>query len=219
MPKRTRRRVRDPYAIDFSDDEDEVEDTYAPPTRRTGEESLVDFLRNTAPTPGMATQPILAAVPSPTQPDFSNKVKRSASGSKLKDFFPGGASANKISPNANSTENGNEATPAARQINFARASSPHLTQIGSKMDKYKPTTPTHAAHVDRNRQTNQTRVEPRGATMGASGGDTADLAAFLKNSGPPPGVNEKPVQKFNTSVQKDQAGFMKFFQRRGSVRK
>jgi hypothetical protein len=53
----------------------------------------------------------------------------------------------------------------------------------------------------------------------ANGGGTADLAAFLKDSAPPPGMNEKPVQKFNTSVQRDQAGFMKFFQRRGSVKK
>ncbi|EXJ60150.1 hypothetical protein A1O7_04302 [Cladophialophora yegresii CBS 114405] len=214
MPKRTRRRVRDPYAIDYSDEEDEVEQFEAPP-RRTDEESLVDFLRNTAPPPGMATLPILAAVPGPTQPDASNMLKRSASGSKLRDFLPGGASANKNIGEAN----GSGATPASRPVNIARASSPHLTQAGSKLDKYKPTTPTHAAHVDRNRTQGKARVEPRGA-LGISDSDsTADLAAFLKDSRPPPGMNEKPVQKFNTSLQRDQAGFMKFFQRRGSVRK
>ncbi len=214
MPQRTRRRVRDPYAIDFSDDEDEIEQFEAPPKSRTGEESLVDFLRNTAPTPSMATQPILAAIPGPTQPDASNMVKRSASGSRLRDFLPGGASANKSNGNANDTG----ATSTPKNVNIARASSPHLTQAGSKMDKYKPTTPTHAAHVERNRTQNK-RVEPRGAASTTNGGGTADLAAFLKDSGPPPGVNDKPAQRFNPGVQKDQAGFLKFFQRKGSIRK
>lgn len=217
MPQRTRRRVRDPYAIDFSDEEDEVEQFEAPPKSRTGEESLVDFLRNTAPPPGMTAQSILAAVPGPTQPDASNMVKRSASGSRLKDFLPGGSSANK--KDNNSEVNGDEATPTARTVNVARAESPHLTQAGSKMDKYKPTTPTHASHVERNRTQNKTRVEPRGGTNYSNGSGTADLAAFLKDSAPPPGMNDKPAQKFNASVQKDQAGFLKFFQRKGSIRK
>ena len=216
-PKSTQMRVRDPYAIDFSDEEDEIEEFQAPPKRRTDEESLVDFLRNTAPPPGMTTQPILAAVPGPTQPDSSNTVKRSMSGSKLKDFLPGGALANKSNASANGNDNGEAAT--ARPVSIARAESPHLTQAGSKMDKYKPTTPTHAAHVDRNRTQNKGRVEPRGAASTTNGGGTADLAAFLKDSAPPPGMNEKPVQSFNSPVQKDQAGFMRFFQRRGSVRK
>jgi len=216
---RTRRRVRDPYAIDYSDEEDEMDEFQAPPKKKTNDELLVDFLRNTAPPPGSTTQPILAAIPGPTQPDTSNMVKRSASGSKLKDFLPGGASANKTNTNTNGNGNGNGGTLTARTVNIARPESPHLTQAGSKLDKYKPTTPTHAPHVDRNRTQNKARAEPRGAASTANGGDTADLAAFLKNSGPPPGVNDKPVQKFNASVQKDQAGFMRFFQRRGSVRK
>ena len=216
MPRRTRRRIRDPYAIDYSDEEEEVEEVQAPPKRRTEEESLVDFLRNTAPPPSMITQPIYAAVPQPTQPDPSSTLNRTSSSSKLKDFLPGG-SGNKASASANG--NGHEATPAARSVNVARASSPHLTQAGSKLDIYKPTTPTHAAHVERNRTQNKSRVEPRGAASNGARSSTADLAAFLKESGPPSGMNDTPVQKFNPSVQRDQAGFMKFFQRRPSVKK
>lgn len=201
MPPRTRRRVRDPYAIDFSDDE-ELEEQLPGPQRRGDEESLVDFLRNTAPPPGMTTLPILAANPNPTQPDPSSMVKRTASSSKLRDYLQG----------ATGNKNG---TNAVKSSNSARADSPHLTQVGSKMDKYRPTQPTHAAHVDRNRQ--KVRAEPRDP-MASSGGDTADLAAYLKNSGPPPG-SEAPPQRFITSTGKDQAGFMKFFSRRGSVRK
>lgn len=199
MPPRTRRRVRDPYAIDFSDDE-EVEEELPRPQRK--EESLVDFLRNTAPPPGMTTKPILAANPNPTQPDPSSMVKRTASSSKLRDYLQG----------ANSGKNG---TGPGKGLNSARADSPHLTQVGSKMDKYRPTQPTHAAHVDRNRQ--KVRPEPRDP-MASRGDDTADLAAYLKNSGPPPGSEAQP-QPFITSAGKDQAGFMKFFSRRGSVRK
>jgi hypothetical protein len=203
MPPRTRRRVRDPYAIDFSDDE-ELEEQLPGPQRRGDEESLVDFLRNTAPPPGMTTLPILAANPNPnpTQPDPSSMVKRTASSSKLRDYLQG----------ATGNKNG---TNPLKGSNSARADSPHLTQVGSKMDKYRPTQPTHAAHVDRNRQ--KVRVEPRDP-MASSGGGTADLAAYLKNSGPPPG-SETPPQRFITSTGKDQAGFMKFFSRRGSVRK
>jgi hypothetical protein len=223
MPKRKQTRVRDPYAIDYSDEEqEEVEDTYSPPPRRKGEESLVDFLRNTAPPPGMTTQPILAAIPSgsPTQPEF-NQVKRTPSGNRLKDFFPGSKSNDEGATNGNS-----------RPVNVARESSPHLTQSGSKMDKYRPTTTTHAAHVDRNRPNNAAtaniskpvaKIEPLpydpNKTSLQTG--TSDLAAFLKNSEPPPGMNDKPVQKLGRDVPtaRDQAGFMKFFQRRGSVRK
>lgn len=201
MPRRTRRRVRDPYAIDFSDDE-EPEEEAPRPQRRGDEESLVDFLRNTAPPPGMTTLPILGLNPNPTQPDPASMLKRTGSSSKLRDYLQG----------AGGGKNGAHAVKGA---NGARADSPHLTQIGSKMDKYRPTQPTHAAHVDRNRQ--KTRVEPRDP-MASSGGGTADLAAYLMNSGPPPG-SEAPPQRFVTSSGKDQAGFMKFFSRRGSVRK
>ncbi|OAL30738.1 hypothetical protein AYO22_01358 [Fonsecaea multimorphosa] len=215
MPKRTRPKIRDPYAIDYSDEEEEeMEEEHEPPKRRTDEESLVDFLRNTAPPPGMTTQPILAAIPNPTQPDPASMVRQSTSSSKLKDLLPGGSAA---AARNNPQASGNIATPNTRPVNIARAESPHLTQVGSRMDKYRPTTTTHAPHVERNRQ--KMRVQPRDATTTSNGGGTADLAAYLMSSGPPPGVIEKPPQKNGGAVQKDQAGFLKFFQRRGSVRK
>jgi hypothetical protein len=195
MPPRTRRRVRDPYAIDYSDEDEDMEEDFLPqPQRRTDEESLVDFLRNTAPGPGMTTQPILAAAPSPSPPEL---VKERNSNPRLKDFFQGSA------PSRNGT--------ISRTANGARAESPHLTQIGSKIDRYRPTQPTHAAHLEKNRQ--KMRAEPRDATV--SGSDTADLAAYLKNSGPPPGM-DTPPQRLKASS-KDQAGFLRFFQRKGSV--
>ncbi|EHY58655.1 hypothetical protein HRR83_007378 [Exophiala dermatitidis] len=199
MPQRTRRRVRDPYAIDYSDEEDDMEEMSPPQQRRGEEESLVDFLRNTAPPPGMTTQPILAAEPDSAAPEGTDAVKRSMSNSRLRDYLQ----------SSTSSRNGVN----VKSSSAARAESPHLTQVGSKMDKYRPTQPTHAAHVDRNRQ--KMRAEPRDATN-TNGGDTSDLAAYLMNSGPPPG-SETPPQKFHLT--KDQPGFMRFFQRRHSVRK
>lgn len=51
MPARKQRRVRDPYAIDDSDD-DFTDDQTPAQAKRTQDESLIDFLRNTAPPPG-----------------------------------------------------------------------------------------------------------------------------------------------------------------------
>ncbi|KAF2193720.1 hypothetical protein K469DRAFT_550471 [Zopfia rhizophila CBS 207.26] len=56
--QRTRRRVKDPYAID-SDDEDEDLLTALPKSSRRQEESLADFLNNFEPPPGNEPKPIL----------------------------------------------------------------------------------------------------------------------------------------------------------------
>ena len=60
FPARTQRRVRDPYAIDLSDEDEELEELLMegakPPPQ---EESLADFLRNAPPPPDTAPQPLL----------------------------------------------------------------------------------------------------------------------------------------------------------------
>lgn len=65
MPKRKTRRVRDPYAIDFSDEEDlEEDDDLSPMPKKkpqTQEESLVDFLNNYAPPPEPTVRPLNTA--------------------------------------------------------------------------------------------------------------------------------------------------------------
>ena len=196
MPPRTRRKARDPYSIDDSDEEPEQD--LVRPKPGAEEESLVDFLRNTAPPPGMAPQPILAAIPrAQERPD----VKRAASNSKLKDVLT----------RQGSVANKSAAASAVKATNGAREESPHLTQVGSKLDKYRPTQTTHAAHVDRNRQ--KPRGEARDPTNNNS--TTADLAHYLMNTGPP----EPPRQQQQSSPTKDQAGFLKFFSRRGSVKR
>jgi hypothetical protein len=198
MPPRHRRKARGPYEID---DSDELEQIIAKPKPQRDEESLMDFLRNTAPPPGMSPQPILSAVP---QAQNQPGMKRSASNTRLKKVLTRSTSFTSRS------SAGPKLTNGARD--GAREESPHLTQVGSKRDKYRPTQPTHAAHVDRNRQQQRAKVEAREPTNNASG--TADLAHYLKNTGPP----DAPKQPQHSPT-KDQAGFLKFFSRRGSVKR
>lgn len=200
-PPRKRRAPRDPYAIDESDDD--FEEPVVKPQRQ--EESLIDFLRNTSPPANMAPKPILAAAQR-AEESKERDLKRSASNSKLKDVLT----------RTTSQRNGSIAKSSAagslppKPSSAAREESPHLTQVGSKMDKYRPTQTTHATHVDRNRAT-RPKAEARDA--GRSGGGTADLADYLRNSGPPEPVQS---QESRMAASKDQAGFMKFFQKRAA---
>ncbi|KAL3953127.1 hypothetical protein ACCO45_013070 [Purpureocillium lilacinum] len=59
MPQRKQRRVRDPYSIDFSDDDEEDILTPKPPVKK--EESLAEFLRNYDPPPEPPSSPPSAA--------------------------------------------------------------------------------------------------------------------------------------------------------------
>ena len=217
MPQRKRRAPRDPYAIDYDDDDLEEEEPVVKPARRTQDESLIDFLRNTSPPPGMTTQPILA-VASRAEGANDKDLRQSASNSKLKNVLGRERSTsqrNGAAPPQTTATSVRNGAPSSPKSNAARAASPHLTQSGSKIDSYRPTKATHAGHVERNRTT-RSRGEAREASR--IGGGTADLADYLRNSGPPEPV-KAPSQPKNPS--KDQAGFLKFFQnvRSASIRR
>ncbi|RMZ85364.1 hypothetical protein DV737_g803, partial [Chaetothyriales sp. CBS 132003] len=203
MPHKTRTAPRDPYAIDDSDDE-ALEEELA--RARPKQESLIDFLRNTAPSPGMSTLPVLAAVP---DADSRRGAKSSAGPSRLRDLVGRSSSA--------AHGQGPRGGRSTKLSNGARESSPHLTQVGSKLDKYRPTYSTHAAHVERNRQ--KARAEPSTASTLRTG--TSDLADYLRTTGPvEPAAGSSDVYGGHPlSVAKDQASFAKFFKWRGSVKR
>lgn len=193
MPQRTRRRVKDPYAIDVSDDEDETEQIAAQVKTRNEEESLIDFLRNTAPPPGMGTKPIIAATPSPQ--DKAN-LKRSVSNSKLRDILSrDGSTKNGINV---STNGARDAPGPTRQTSTVRQAAP----VNNKPKQ---------------------KFQPREAKNNVS--STGDLAKFLMESGPPADSNPSPLPnpdrqgRMVRSDVKEQAGFMKFFTRKASVRR
>lgn len=57
--QRTRRRVKDPYALDMSDDEDDDLLTALPKSSQRKEESLMDFLNSMEPPPSNDPQPLV----------------------------------------------------------------------------------------------------------------------------------------------------------------
>jgi hypothetical protein len=187
-PKRKQRRVRDPYGIEDSDD-DQVEVATLKPKR---EESLIDFLRNTAPQPSMTAQPIVSASSSaaPKQ-TLQKKNSSSAIRERIRNTnIPGINRKN----SAATTE-----LPAYSRGSAARAESPHLSQSGSKLDSYKPTQPTHAAHVDRVRSS---RIN----------------APLSKSEEHLPNSEQYGVAR-SANTTKDESGFMAFFSRKKSIRK
>ena len=185
MPKRKQRRVRDPYALDDSDDE--IEEVATPKAKRN-EESLIDFLRNTAPQPSMTAQPIVAATSSAAP---KQGLQKKNSGTAIRDRIR-----NTNIPGLNRKNSVSATDPPAYSRGTApRAESPHLSQAGSKLDSYKPTKPTHAAHVDRVRSS---RV---------NGGS----AEHLPNT-----EQARSARTANTT--KDESGFLAFFSRRKSIR-
>jgi len=63
LVSRPRRRVRDPYAIDTDDEDDDAEPTALPSREKRGEESLADFLRNVPPPAGSDAKAIMTPFP------------------------------------------------------------------------------------------------------------------------------------------------------------
>ena len=187
MPKRTQRRVPDPYAIEDSDDE--LDQDLVTPKQKTEEESLIDFLRNTVPPPAAASSS--TATPSTTPKESSN--------SALKDRLLRKASLSGVSRNGTLKKSTVSPPGYKGTTNGAREESPH-----------QPTEPTHAAHLDRGRQKPRAVIEPRDPR---SGGDSRELAAYLMNSGP----TETPLPL--SQPIKEEAGFLKFFSRRRTVKR
>ncbi|KAF4462346.1 hypothetical protein FALBO_10849 [Fusarium albosuccineum] len=177
MPKRKTRRVRDPYAIDFSDEEDEDDFITTPrpkpPVKK--EESLAEFLMNYEPPPEPVTPPISQKIP-----------KKKASAPSL---------IGRLTRRESSQTN---AAPASKLGNDTRSLSsrsgirgyiPIQVSMPSGYDKYgpidsgssRPSQPVSSASSGR---IPMKKFEPRDAVSNVS--RTSDLAAFLRTSEPPP---------------------------------
>ncbi len=201
-PVRTQRRVRDPYAIDDSDEE--IEEEIATPKPRRDEESLIDFLRNTAPQPNNAPPPVLALGSSSAVPS-NQGIQKKASSSGIKERLTAMSGISRktsqtaldTAPRPNSRL---EHPPAYSRGSATRAESPHLSKVGSKLDSYKPTQPTHAPYVDRVRQSRS-----NGAVS------SSEYTRTNQQSG--------LSQSTNVNAPKDENGFRAFFSRRKSVKK
>lgn len=195
-PVRTRRRIRDPYAID-SDSEDEF--SAHPKAAQREEESLVDFLRSVPPpsnnndTPQLLSVNMKAAKPrsKSTTSSMKSRLMRTASIDK--------GPKNKLSRSSLRSQKSFITSPTTTTPVDAPALPPlHTTSssISSQnspwQESYTPTSATYASHVDRLRNgynmsprpTDGMRKNSYRPAPDASG--TAALADFFRNTGPPP---------------------------------
>ncbi|KAH8900987.1 hypothetical protein GQ53DRAFT_756677 [Thozetella sp. PMI_491] len=219
IPTRKTRRVRDPYAIDLSDEDDADEGEPTPrPSRRAPpqEESLADFLKNYSPPPEPAPVP-------------QNQPKKKASAPSLmsrfgrRDNAPSGAG----SVGAMGLRSPTKGVPESRSLNSraggGRGYIPIQVNIPSGADTYgtstgygQPSSSSQFASPNGNtgtapgRRIPMKKFEPRDAVSVPSRG-TSDLAAFLKNSEPPPAMMASGQL---ASPGDDNSGLSKVFSRR-----
>ncbi|OHW94874.1 hypothetical protein CSPAE12_06470 [Colletotrichum incanum] len=190
-PKRTRRRVRDPYAIDLSDeDEEEYAQAVRPPPKK--EESLADFLKNYSPPPEPASIP-------------QNAPRRKSSAPSLIGRFS----------RKDSNTGSNSAKPAkvdSRSLGSRTGGHGHVpiqVNTSSGQDSYAAVDATanrSAMHSSAGRVPTK-RFEPREAVSSTT--RTNDLATFLRSSEPArSGPSIEPQQQSSSS------GFSKMFGRR-----
>lgn len=234
MPPRKSRRVRDPYAIDFSDEEDA--DTVPLPTiqsRRAAaaaaapspparEESLADFLKDYAPPPEVPVQPFILS-------QNQNRPKKKASAPSLMARLTRRESSQTTASNGNRSP---KPVPDARSSNSrsgavgagggGRGYIPIQVNMPPGVDKYSPSygsskpmpsmgggPPGSAGRV------RMKKFEPRDAVAVPSRSGTSDLAEFLRNSAPPPGaISPSAISPDAYSSKGESGGFSKVFSSR-----
>lgn len=215
MPQRKTRRVRDPYAIDFSDEEDEYEAVARP--KPIQEESLADFLRNVPP-PENNTTPIFVSVPP------KDIKKKSSVPSLMSRFGRNGNPAPPIKP----VSKGNDSRPSATRIANSTPQLPSYTPISTQFSTTSPATYTSArgnyvSQLDSARNPAITKVsqksyQARDATHTTS--RTSDLADFLRSEPPASMTGPAVIQStiFSSHAQKEEtSGFSRMFGRRRKV--
>lgn len=210
MPKRKTRRVRDQYAIDFSDEEEEIQvaTRRKPPPQ---EESLADFLRNVPPPPEPTTSSVFDSVPKPPGKD----VRKKSSTNGLMSRFGRSGSSPQVSqkpPKSSGQESRSSSirngplphrpitakyTPAAASTTWDAS---HNNNYASQADSARNKIPRKA-------------YQPRDAVL-SNTSRTNDLADFLMRSEPPSSTQAQP-QPFAPTLQKEEASaFQRMFGRK-----
>ncbi|TVY49748.1 hypothetical protein LOCC1_G000645 [Lachnellula occidentalis] len=209
MPKRKTRRVRDPYAIDFSDDDDEFE--AAAPRAKTKpiqeEESLADFLRNVPPPP---EPPMARAFESASKQNGKTGVLKKASTTSLMSRFSRRESGPQIPPKPK-TSGHDSVAPRVRRPSYTPIAAKYTT-TSVPASNQKLNSDDYSSQVDSARNRMQKKsYQPREAVLPSSRG-TDDLADFLMKSEPP--MQSKP-QLFTPTLQKEEANaFQRMFGRK-----
>lgn len=206
MPKRKQRRVRDPYAIDFSDEEDEDEDlfTTTPKAPAKQEESLAEFLRSCPPPP---SPPMRAPVP--------QKLPKKKSAPSLMARFRNTYSRDSqpSPPPPKPAPIPESASSLSGRSNGGKGYTPIQINMPAGYDSYGAIAntgpPRRSSTAGTTGKVQMKRYEPREAVSGNT--RTSDLAAFLRDSEPPP--SSAPLAA-NAPQQEDNNGFSKMFSSR-----
>lgn len=170
-PPVKRYRNKDPYAIDFLDDEDDDLLTALPRHRRE-EESLIDFLRHSEPPADNFPRGYTNGTSSPPQAANKGAPRRGSTpglktlGADAVSMGRRGSMPNRDGPQPANTKTANSSAPRQPQGTTAIAVGP-ITKPRSKMEARIANTPRNDA-------------------------GTTDLADFLRSSGPQPGQNASP---------------------------
>ncbi|KAH7356958.1 hypothetical protein BKA65DRAFT_218627 [Rhexocercosporidium sp. MPI-PUGE-AT-0058] len=213
MPKRKTRRVRDPYAIDMSDEEDDDLFPSRPPPIK--EESLAEFLKNAPPPPPEPVRTNSATEDAP-RPGSKKMKKKASSGSLMSRFGRSGSTSAPPMPPKPQLNGNNSTSPGPRKT-------PLYTPIAAKYSTTSPSyeqprTGNYVSQLDSargndpgRRKVVQKSYQPREAVYAST--RTSDLADFL-SSEPPSSMQTQP-QTFAPTLQKDEANaFQRMFGRK-----
>ncbi|EGC41402.1 conserved hypothetical protein [Histoplasma capsulatum var. duboisii H88] len=222
MPPRKQRRVKDPYAIDFDSDDDDFETELLSgglKAHKEEEESLADFLRNAPPPPDLDQAPQLLSV----NMNATNKAKMKSSTS-MRTRLMRATSVDKIpstklsrsslrSYKSNATTVSSQVGPAVSipettRLKVSRSNS-HIKGSYSPQSSYRARANTQSNGGTNGVQRSQ-RSPPRGYQT-----STAELADFLKNTGPPePVARPGSRSSFSEEREKGNGGsFTRMFSR------
>ncbi|KAK2074283.1 hypothetical protein P8C59_008503 [Phyllachora maydis] len=190
MPKRKTRRVRDPYAIDLSDEEDmdgdmdgDRDGANRRPAAAPKEESLAEFLRNVSPPPPLPPPPPEPEQPAKRATQAGSQPRKKASAPSLMSRL-GRRSTERLaeSRSLSSRAGGGRGGHIPIQVNV-----PALPDKYANMDlgsaKAAAMTGISSGAVGGPKPAMK-RFEPREAVLTGSRG-TSDLADFLRDSAPP----------------------------------
>ena len=242
MPQRKTRRVRDPYAIDLSDEDEFEEELTARPAKRRApqEESLIDFLNNYPPPPEEPVRPIYNVE---VQTGKNKPKKKSSSTSLMARLTRRDSGQSGVPPPSSSGSGGGgfmgmnsnkPQTPVeTRNTTVRTASGKGYTPIQISTVNINPAVGGKAAAMmgggggggtpsrpvtGASGRIPMKKFEPRDAVLVSSRG-TSDLAEFLKHSAPPPGASlaapfPEPMGPIGGGRASEQSSISKMFGRR-----
>lgn len=185
-PKRKQYRVKDPYAIDIDelDDDEDMEALSLILPKKREEESLMDFLRNVPPPPQHPT--------SPPEPEATKTVQKKNSSVSLISRFGRGGRKSSIASNVDKFP-----LPPVSQVHGGYKTQEYMQGAEQKRPPFKvdmDSTSTTSSVRFGNRPT------PRG--MQTDRDNTDGLADFLKFSDPPLAVRAPAAKEDNSAISK-----------------